>query len=110
MVLKSNGWCFYQRKKREKAAGATLLGPAQLLCDQALRVTSPHVAALESLGDILALIWGLRAHHAMRKAELVVMQIQPKKHPEPLEAGRHKEGLFPEASREFSPVDPLSLD
>ena len=80
MVPKPNGWCFYQRKKREKAAGATLLGPAQLLCDQALRVTSPHVAALESLGDILALIWGLCAHHATRKAELVAMQMQPKNH------------------------------
>lgn len=110
MVPKSKGWCFYQRKKREKAAGATLLGPAQLLCDQALRVTSPHVAALESLGDILALIWGLCAHHATRKAELVAMQMQLKKHPEPPEAGRCKEGPFLEASRERSPGDPLSLD
>lgn len=100
---------FYQQNKKEKGAGATLLQPAQLLCDQAPRVTSPHVAALESLGDVLALIWRRCAHHAMRKAELAAMQIQPKKHPVLPEAGRYKEGPFPEASRERSPADPLSL-
>lgn len=48
--------------REQRAAGATLLGPARLLHHQVPRGTSPHVATPEGLGEVLVPIWGLQAH------------------------------------------------